>query len=286
MVHIHFIEGIPGSGKSLLAETTTATSSVNPPIYFLEHHADNPIDVTRKAFLCDEEMAELIRDLEAGIDVNCKYSSEDIERAIHKVTRRINGMNVIAYSNVYFSNKTLTEKVYSLQGKEVCNGLVNKDEYMNLLVTLFRIFAKGTKSDETYIFEGALLQNIFFDLIGFYNVSYAELTEFYNMLISTLMHTDVRVHYLKTNDIYSTLHKAAQRRKDKFWLQHFQDWVKSSPWGYKMNLTKGDYAVCFCEQMQQWSLSLLHDMPYIHYTVYDSAAVILKCLKGEGLCLT
>lgn len=164
--------------------------------------------------------------------------------------------------------------------------MVNKDEYMNLLVTLFRIFAKGTKSDETYIFEGALLQNIFFDLIGFYNVSYAELTEFYNMLISTLMHTDVRVHYLKTNDIYSTLHKAAQRRKDKFWLQHFQDWVKSSPWGYKMNLTKGDYAVCFCEQMQQWSLNLLHDMPYIHYTVYDSTTVILKCLKGEGLCLT
>lgn len=284
MTNIHFVEGIPGSGKSLFAETITATKTGRPPVYYLEHHIDNPIDVTRKAFLSNEELMNFIRDLESAIDEKCKYSLEDIKQSVSDVTTKINRMNVVAYMNLYFANQRLSEKIYSLRDKEVCNGLIAKNEYMDLMVTLFHSFAQKAEPDETYIFEGALLQNILFDLIGFYNASYMEIRDFYNTLLAAFGHINIHVHYLKTNDIYSTLHKAAQQRKDKCWLDHFQDWARTSPWGSTKKLTKADPAVSFCEQMQNWSLNLLCEALFINHTIYDSNTAIAACLKGECLC--
>lgn len=284
MTHIHFIEGIPGSGKSLFAETITATYADKSLIYYLEHHAENPIDVTRKAFLSDKELMQLVQELESAIGYECKYSAEDIKPAIDKVTTKINGMNVVSYMNLYFADQRISEKILALRDKEVCNGLIPKDEYMNLMVKLFRAFAQNANPSKTYIFEGALFQNILFDLVGFYNVPYNELRDFYNTLLSDFGHITIHVHYLKTNDIYKTLYKAAQQRQDKRWLQYFQDWARTSPWGRTKNLTKTDYSVSLCNQMQTWSLDLLSDAPFIKYTIYDSDTAIAACLKGECLC--
>lgn len=284
MTAIHFIEGIPGSGKSLFAETITAKYANRSLVYYLEHHPNNPIDVTRKAFLGDEELMNFIQDLESVIDEKCKYSAEDIQPAVDQVTTSINGMNVVSYMNLYFANQRLSEKIYTLRDKEVCNGLIPQNEYRDLMVKLFLSFAQNAEPDGTYIFEGALLQNIFFDLLGFYNVTYSELKDFYSSLLSGLGHIDIHVHYLRTNDIYSTLHKAAQKRQDKLWFQYFQEWARTSPWGCTKNLTKTDYVVSFCNQMQNWSIDLLSDVPFIKYTLYDSDTAIAACLKGECLC--
>ncbi len=284
MTTIHFIEGIPGSGKSLFAETITTTYTDESVVYYLEHHTKNPIDVTRKAFLRDEELARFVQDLESAVGDECKYSTEDIKPAIDKVTTKINGMNVVSYMNLYFADQRISEKILTLRNKEVCNGLIPKDEYMNLIINLFRAFAQNANPSETYIFEGALFQNIFFDLVGFYNVSYNELKDFYNTLLSDFRHIAIHVHYLKTNDIYNTLHKAAQQRQDKRWLQYFQEWARTSPWGCTKNFTKNDCLISFCSQMQNWSIDLLSDAPFIKYTIYDSDTAITACLKGECLC--
>ncbi len=285
MAQIVFLEGIPGAGKSLLglylAQQLRAQGAVT---HCLEHTNGNPLDITKKAFLSQEEYDALLQQMFCRLSPGSKYSREDVRRALDINTTQLGTYRIVSYTQIWFSDPTLTEPLGQLSEKEFCHGRVDLQTYCQVLTDLFCQFGQTRRQDQTYLLEGALLENILIDLVGHYCLDLTQICSFYQALLP-LLNTEMTVCYLQTQDVRQCLSRAASHRGQLSWMTPFTQGVLRSPWMQKKNISnKQDAAFLFCQELQALSLEVLRQFPQLRVIHLDSQGVTEKCLQGESLC--
>lgn len=227
MSKLFLLEGIPGSGKSTLAQILFEglNKNSNSAKLWDEHKVDNPLDITRKAFLTEEEYEEVLANLRKLCGVQSKYSSEDVEQKIREQSKPFRNGYLISYLSVYFSEVPLMAAMNQLASREFCNGLVPAPEYEQVLLDLFSEFAEQDHSYDYAIVCGAILQNPLLDFIRFYDYSLPQLLSFYRKLSSILQKFDFTIYLLHSEQTEKTLRRAADHRKPSQWDLSFYSWL-------------------------------------------------------------
>lgn len=281
MIDTIFVEGILGSGKSTLAETIYRKSLKvdSHARFFAEHDIENPLDMTRKAVLSQLDYDSFCERCCDTAMLSGRYSRVDVVSRIGAKSKEFFGHKLVAYSQIYFNDPALQQEMESLYFSEICNGMIDKNLYFRLLSKLFQDYTDERTHGETHIFEGALLQNILFDLVAFYQCGYSEIADFYQRVLPNI--TSAEVHYIVANDIAITLKRAAQHRKSLLWMDRFSAWISNSPWGIANSAVATDLPVEFCKKIEEISQRLLRDIkgPNIHW---HSSAEILKSRMENG----
>lgn len=269
MKKIYFVDGVPGVGKTSLAQAVERLLlQENIKVKrFEEHNFENPIDVTRKAFLSQTEYNQFLEKC-ISISEGSKYSPEDIITEIESKTLFFGEYAIVSYLQPYFANELINEELCGLYYKEICNGLVTEEKYMDIIYTLFLGFANDAQDDYTYIFDGALLQNILLDVIGFYDTNIEVLKELYFKLLTALSEFNITVLFLNNKNIETVLKETDFARSEMNWLANFEDWIKETNW-FKDKKKKSNElnAVEFSSQLQDIMIKLIASFSglNIHY---------------------
>ena len=270
MKKIYFIEGIPGSGKTTLSQVVERMLIQKNKVVkrYEEHSCENPLDVTRKAFLSQTEYTHFLRKC-IYLSQGSKYTSDDIVARIKTKTVLANDYAVISYLQPYFADQAIARELQQLYSKEICNGCISEKEYMDIVSSMFLRFSKNAKDGYVYVFDGALFQNILLDMVGFYNCSISVLKHFYSKLFSALTAFEVVIIFLYSENIDALLNATNNDRTGMNWLSKFNTWSMKTNW-FQMCKDVSTYsngAVDFSCNLQQTMLELM-----------DSFTEISKCL--------
>lgn len=284
MKKIYFIEGIPGIGKttlSLSVENLLSQKSKKVKRYE-EHSCENPLDMTRKAFLLQTEYKQFIEKCVALAE-GSKYSPNDIIAEIESKTSLLGEYVIISYLQPYFANDALVQALRQLYSKEICNGRISEKEYMDMVFSMFFNFSEDAQDDWFYIFDGALFQNILLDMIGFYNASGKTLKFFYNKLLAALASFDIVILYLYDKNVETILNETDSARPKMNWLSKYDAWVTKTNW-FQMQKKPSLYqngATAFSYNLQKAMLDLMNSFSGIdkyfikaRYTSLDLKGVI------------
>ncbi len=251
-----FIEGIIGSGKTtLMAQLKNDLYYKKYKVYcFQEHKVDNPLDITRKAFITKAQYQDLISSFNS---VNDGKFSHVIEEELLKNTILYEGKYVVAYSQIHTADIHIRRIIDDLQQYEYCYGKIDCQHYESCLLSIYR----NLRLQEGYIniFEGALLQNPLYDLITYYQYDVQHLVDFVQRLIDTLSSNKIIIKYITSNDVSSTITRAAQHR-GKEWLERLVCGLELTPYGVEHNLQGFDGCITYCQYLQKVTIELLNNL--------------------------
>lgn len=266
--HIHFIEGIPGSGKSTVLISLPDTSLYNR---YFEHELATVIDVTRKAFLTTKQYEKFISD----VTPLCKrvYGSNDYLYGVNKIhnnTIELCGYKIIALETLGFTNKYLNKKIEELSAYEISGQRVPLDKYFMILKALFDDFLFRFDNDIYHFFEGALLQNILFDLVGAYQLTDEQIFEFYDNLIEYHYKNLFEVDLLCVDNIENIIKKAARERVNNspLWIDSFINCIEQSPYGNSRGLTGINGVIEFCSNLQEQMIKVCKANNFDYKIIY------------------
>ena len=284
MKKIYFIEGIPGIGKTTLSLTVenSLLQKAKKVKRYEEHSCENPLDMTRKAFLSQTEYKLFVEKCVA-LAKGSKYSSNDIIAEIEARTSFESEHAIISYLQPYFENEAIIQELRQLYRREICNGHISEKEYMDVILSMFFKFSKDAQDDWFYIFDGALLQNILLDMIGFYNVSSEALKVFYNKLLSILAAFEIVILYLYDKNVETILNETNSARAKMNWLSKYDAWVTRTNWFQLQEKSSAhqNSATAFSCDLQKTMIDLMNSFSGIEkhfirarYTTLDLKGVI------------
>ena len=254
--HINFIEGVPGSGKS-----TFLMSLPDHPLYvpYFEHELSTTIDITRKAFLTSEQYEKFVNDM-ITLCVRV-YGNNDYLYGINKIknnTIELCGYKIISLESLSFTDESLNKKIAELSTYEISGKRVPIDEYFNVLKSLFDDFFYRFESGVYHFFEGALLQNILFDLVGVYQLTDLQIFDFYDNLIGYQHKRLFEVNLLWVDNIENVINKIAKERVNNspLWIDSFIYYLEKSPYGNSRGLKGMNGVVEFCSNLQKLMIKI------------------------------
>lgn len=284
MKKIYFIEGIPGIGKTTLSQMVEhLLRQKNRDVKRYEEHSnENPLDMTRKAFFSHTEYRKFI-DRCVSLSEGSKYSSDDIVTEIESKTAFLNEHAVISYLQPYFADKAIDRELRQLYSNEICNGHISEKEYTNIIYSMFLKFSKNSQDGLSYIFDGALFQNVLLDMVGFYNCDTEALKHFYSKLFAALTSFEFVILYLYDENVDAILNSTNAKRSEMNWLSNFNAWVIKTNWFQAQKETSiyPNAATMFSHNLQRVMVELLDsfveiDKLYIkaRYTILDLKGII------------
>lgn len=284
MKKIYFIEGIPGIGKTTLSQTIEyllLQKSSNVKRYE-EHSYENPLDITRKAFFSQVEYKKFVGRC-VSLSEEGKYTADDIISEIESKTSFMGDYVIVSYLQPYFADKVIERELRQLYGNEVCNGHVSELEYTKIVYSLFLRFSEKSQDGFSYIFDGALFQNILLDMIGFYNCDTESLKHFYTKLFAALTSFEINILYLYDENIDALLNATNTERSEMNWLSNFNAWTIRTNWfqAQKNASLFPNAATAFCCNLQRVMVELTNSFTAIEkryikarYTTLDLKGVI------------
>ena len=256
---IIFVEGALASGKTTRAEflAQKGRNAGKESVLYYEHNIDNPLDLTGRAFLSEDDYTEFKNNmipllyLHYGSEI--KYGLEKFERASESFV----GGWLINYNRLYYNDLNLTAYIRTLEKYQCCNGVLSPKLYCDLLYSRWEQFfspKKITKKSDQ-IFEGALLQNPLLDLMGWYCMDIKQIVTFYRKLCLLFCNRDFRVELIHVNDYKNAIQQAAAERTHTCvpWIDAAIQWLEKSPYGKHNKLTGFDGLVWFCKDLQNKS---------------------------------
>lgn len=235
MSKIYFVEGLPGAGKSTKAkEIYEQIKAKNKNVILMcEHDIENLIDISRKAFLSNEEYKEFLNKCNNIASLkNCKYEYNEIKDKINRYTKKINNIYIISYFQIFFDNRELNEFISQLYKKEICNGNCSFNEYKSVIFKMWEEFDSSIQEDSIYVIDGGLLHNPLFDIIGYYNLTNEDVFDFYKNIFKIIKNSEIEIIYVKMNNIEETI----KERRSKRWIGQFSKWIEESQYGKENNL--------------------------------------------------
>lgn len=229
-----FVEGIPGSGKTTQAAKLADRYSRQgfDVVCCREHSPRNPLDLTRKAVLDDRSYKSIVGSVISQLK-DSKASHEDLmafERQLGFATMEFSDWHIVSYLHLDLPECIGSDSLQNLRSYEVCDGRATAKEYESLIQALFRSFSKKCLSDAIYIFDGTLMQNILFELLGQHMYSLTELKRFYLELLSPFEGMDVRVHFIEVKNVPERFKDVTDHRKNEHWAQRIDNWYQNTSW--------------------------------------------------------
>lgn len=255
-----FVEGIPGSGKTTWAAKLADHYSQQgfDVVCCREHSPRNPLDLTRKAVLDDGSYRSIVDGIARKLK-NSGTPHEDLaafKRQLDFATMTINDWRIVSYLYLDLPERIGNDGLWSLRSHEVCDGRATAEEYESLIQALFLMFSKKCRSEAVYVFDGTLMQNILFELLGQHMYSFVELKRFYLELLSPLKGMDIRVHFVEVENVPARFEEVSNTRRSEHWAQRIDDWYHNTAWANAHGAADSGIIDYLCHQ-QRISKSLV-----------------------------
>lgn len=265
---IYFVEGSLASGKTTAAENLLRQCAERREraVLYHEHTRENPLDFTARVFMSEEDYHVFEARIKAAYKA---HYQKDYTYGLQKLKDGVEtfcGGRILHIPTLICNDTCANRQLQVLEKFQLCNGVLPAAQYMSLLMARWKKFAGELDPSMTYIFEGALLQNPFLDLIGWYQLSDAELTDFYRDLLSPFDFQNISVLFITVKNREEALEKAGRERRhsEPPWIENLIKWVESSPFGRHQQLTGFRGAADFCAVLEARELTLLNScgIPY------------------------
>lgn len=256
---IYFIESIPGGGKTYYSRNLQNEIS-NNVIYYREEEC-NPIDLQRQAVLSKSEYYDFLQTLDSLFED--KEAAENIKVEIECSLTKLNDLVFLPFMHIRTENKSAKKLLYSLYKNEVNDGMVVFEKYRDLLLSRISNFLEEYNKDINYIFEGALFHNPLITILGFYDMQYCEIRDFYEEIFRLLKDHKYVIKLIVVDDIDSTVRYTAKKRKDSkgfSWQEGFEMWFLQSN---NFRSYKGvDGIITFAKEISKVELDLIRDIRF------------------------
>ncbi len=206
------IEGIPGSGKTTLADQVkTYYEDRGIKVVKYQEGDLHPVDLAWCAVLSEEMYMEALE------------KCEDVKENLLKHTKKLDGQYVVGYTNIGLPMKDHRIKTL-FEPYEVYGGRVSAQQFMSLHENLWRDFFKAQHEEDVAIFECAYLQNHVNELLLIYEFDEAAIIEYVKGLIPENPSINVEMIYLNNDNVKATIDKVAATRvsPDK---SKWDDWI-------------------------------------------------------------
>jgi hypothetical protein len=219
------IEGIPGSGKTTLAENIKDYYETNGMrvMKYQEGHL-HPVDLAWCSIFSEEEYDHVL--------IEC---SEVKDALIHH-TKRLGEQYVVGYTNIGLPMKDPRIKTY-FEPKEVYGGRVDAEVFIDLHQKLWSDFFGSNHDEDIAIFECAYLQNHVNEMMLMYDYDEESIIRYVTGLIPQGSKIDVELIYLDNENVRETIERVAAERvssdKSKWddWIDLVLDYIKNSRYG-------------------------------------------------------
>ena len=194
---IYFVESIPGGGKSYFSRRKY-NNGKSKTIYYKEEYY-NPIDLLRQAVISKSEYIQLLEDIRGLCKSNELY--QIVESNISKEITFLEDTVFLPFLHIDSKKQEVRDRLMKLYYREYDDGKVSRKKYCDILLKRLENFIVTYDRDTDYIFEGALLHNPLFTIMGFYDMNKNEIIEFYDKVYKLLCLTEYEIDYIHVDDV-------------------------------------------------------------------------------------
>lgn len=248
-----FIEGLQGSGKSTLVQKL----SEKYPDYTPVREGDySPVELAWCAYVDKDKYNEILD----------KYS--DISSMIQEKTTEENGKYIICYTQIITDVPGFHK---DLEQYEIYNGRRSYEQFRKIVLGRY-----GRFDSDKNIFECSLLQNTVEDMILYRAMSDEEILDFYKEVGKIFEEKDMRLFYLKTEDIAGNIGVIRKERSDdkrnELWFPLMKNYFNDSPYAKKFGLSGEEALLNHLKHRQELELRICEEIFANHCTILRSKA--------------
>ncbi len=246
------IEGIPGSGKTTIANKVHTYLNHNGKMTNIYPEGClHPADLAWCAYIPLNNYKMLLE----------KYNK--IENYIKKYTSIEDDYAVIAYTQIRTDDFSFYNELSSF---EVYDGRVPYNLFCKILLKRWKAFADSAFGESNItIFECAFLQNHIFELLGFYNADEQEIFNHLENLLFSVSKLNPTLIYLSQESITDTINRVSSERvasgPNPAWIDLISTWVENSPYGKKHKLSGFNGVINFLEKRKEIELNIISRLP-------------------------
>jgi len=206
-----FIEGLPGSGKTILAKRLyDHLKSADFKVSLYQEGDINPLSYLWQVVLREDQLNHILR------------MYPNMKESILEHTQKVGKNHILAFTKVdvpkEYKNFFQTMQKYEVNKKP-------KEEFQSLYQSLYQSFPQNAQSkDETYLFECTLLQNHVNQLFAVYGLEDQEVIKHIGSLLDNLSDYHPIILYIKQTNIPSTLDRISKERISPNKDMH-SDWI-------------------------------------------------------------
>ena len=250
MTKLIIVEGIPGSGKSTIAQKIAEYYRDKDVVVNLFNEGQlHPADMAWSAYVPLCHLDNLL----------IKYIT--LEDEIKKNMHVEGDYAIIAYTQIKTNN---VEFYKELENYEVYDKRVTLDEFCNLHYRRWEEFGiHAAEKDSINIFECAFFQNHINELQNFHLTNKVYIESHLNRLISSVLNLSPVLIYLSQPNIRETIERIAKERASQNgnWIDMAVSYVENSPYGKVNNLKGFDGLIRCIEDRKQIELDVLRKLP-------------------------
>jgi hypothetical protein len=260
MTHLILVEGIPGSGKTSVAQFVAEwlESHGFKTALYLEGNWEHPADF--------ESVACLDADTYQQIKAQFPQQAEFLDQQVMV----LGGDYFFSYRKIEYEHgdQVLPTLIESLARYEIYELPV--DKFQRLLLQRWQAFAeRAARGNRIYIFECCFLQNPLTMCLGRNVESIASSQTFILEIAESVKRMSPRLIYLHPGEVETTLRRVAQTRPPE-WLDFVIAYHTQQGYGKSQDWQGFDGLVKFYEMRQRVELELLAQLPFTVLSVLHS----------------
>lgn len=225
---IYFIEGAPAVGKSFYSRKLKGKLEGKKEVVYYKEEYKNPIDLLRQAVLSQTEYTRFMDHLRT-LCTNETFAL--LERDITNSITNVDKMFIIPFMHINTYTDEQRRWMDSLYEKEIDDGKSLYEDYCSMIIKRIQKFLNEYELEKDYIFEGALLHNPLFSILGFYDVTDSDLLDFYKKIEIILSSAEYEIHVVCCDSIRNAIEHAITSRKTQVafgWQEGFDRWFSQS----------------------------------------------------------
>jgi hypothetical protein len=215
----------------------------------------HPADMAWNAYLTKGEYEHFLDSCHNFLDKRSSDMSwEELQKKIDSQARFEEEHVILAYTRIPFPEPEYWTLIGEVADKELCEGRRSLEEFKAIHLRRWAAYGKEMENkEEITIFECAFLQNHIFELIGTYEKTDEEITNYLLELLDTVRPLNPAMVYIKPTDVKSIIENAAAERKaqnpsQKDWIDEMANWVKNTKYGINHKLSGREGVVSFCKE--------------------------------------
>lgn len=240
------VEGLPGAGKTTLAQTLADDLRVQGREVALYLEGDlHPCDLQWISRMDQAVYAEAVESLHQRW--RCSARSEAWESILAKLRRFSlveDGFVLTAYTKLAFADTELWDAIDPFRNSEVHNARVPTQAYRDIYQRRWLRFGeKPPGKSTTYVFECAFLQSHVTELLAHHHLDAGEIVDFLNDLLEPVRHLQPELYYVRATDYPLRIREAAAERGE--WLDGLVSYITGSPYGQYHGLEGFEGAMAF-----------------------------------------
>lgn len=233
----YFVEGLQGSGKSTLV---SKLQELHPELKAVREGEYSPVELAWCAYLDEEKYPAILE----------KYPSlrkEIDEKTFSEGTKRI-----VTYTKIRSEDRAFYQ---DLEQYEIYNNRVTFEEFESIILRRFSAW-----NSDGNIFECSLFQNIVEDMILFRNMSDEEILSFYEKVRDALSGKEIKILYLKAEDLRGNLQVIRKERSDEngveMWFPLMMQFFDNSPYAKARGVSGEDALIAHFAHRQELELRI------------------------------